>query len=407
MRVTTAYAYDNTIAQLNKRQAELAAKQEHISTGKRVIRASDDPVAAALSEAVQNRLSRVQTDQRALDASRTSIQQAESGLGEAGELIQKVRDLIVAGGNATYGPVEREALAEQIKGLREQFFSVANRQDSAGRSLFGGLGGSTTPFVQTFGATGGDVRFDGQRGQQAAGDNRLPQAMDGEAIWMRVPAGNGTFALELPASNTGSLHSDAGEVTNLSALTGHDYRIDFSGTSGAMQYSVTDVTTGTPVAGQTGVPYSTGATVAFDGMSFQLSGEPQAGDRLDVVPADTPTDIFQVMQDAINALRYDNGGTGDAALRTQDLGRALTELDAGHDRVLLARAQAGEWLNRADSIENLLGNREVDHMTEQSQLEDVDLVKAYSEFKNMELGLQAALQSYASVQKLSLFQYVS
>lgn len=407
MRVTTAYAYDNTIAQLNKRQAELASKQEHISTGKRVIRASDDPVAAALSEAVQNRLSRVQTDQRALDASRTSIQQAESGLGEAGELIQKVRDLIVAGGNATYGPVERKALADQIEGLREQFFSVANRQDSAGRSLFGGLGGSTTPFVQTFGATGGDVRFDGQRGQQAAGDNRLPQAMDGEAIWMRVPAGNGTFALELPASNTGGLHSDAGEVTNLSALTGHDYRIDFSGTSGAMQYSVTDVTTGTPVAGQTGVPYSTGATVAFDGMSFQLSGEPQAGDRLDVVPADTPTDIFQVMQDAINALRYDNGGTGDAALRTQDLGRALTELDAGHDRVLLARAQAGEWLNRADSIENLLGNREVDHMTEQSQLEDVDLVKAYSEFKNMELGLQAALQSYASVQKLSLFQYVS
>ena len=55
----------------------------------------------------------------------------------------------------------------------------------------------------------------------------------------------------------------------------------------------------------------------------------------------------------------------------------------------------------------LLGKREVDHMTEQSQLEDVDLVKAYSEFQNMELGLQAALQSYASVQKLSLFQYVS
>ena len=231
--------------------------------------------------------------------------------------------------------------------------------------------------------------------------------MDGEAIWMRVPAGNGTFSLELPASNAGSLYSDAGEVTSLSALTGHDYRIDFSGTSGAMQYSVTDVTTGTPVAGQTGVPYSAGATVAFDGMSFQLSGEPQAGDSLDVVPADTPTDIFQVMQDAIDALRYDTGSPGEAALRTQDLGRALTEIDAGHDRVLLARAQAGEWLNRADSIENLLGNREVDHMTEQSQLEDVDLVKAYSEFQNMELGLQAALQSYASVQKLSLFQYVS
>jgi flagellar hook-associated protein 3 FlgL len=407
MRVTTAHAYDRTIAQLNKRQAELAAQQEHISTGKRVIRASDDPVAAALSEAVQNRMSRVQTDQRALDASRTSIQQAESGLGEAGELIQKVRDLIIAGGNATYGPVQRAALAQEIEGLREQFFAVTNRQDSAGRSLFGGLGGSPTPFVQAFGSGAGEVRFDGQRGQQAAGDNHLPQAMDGEAIWMRVPQGNGSFVLSLPDSNSGGVRSDAGEVTNLSAFTGQDYRIDFSGSPGAMQYSVTNVTTGLPVAGQTGVAYGTGATVAFDGMSFQLSGQPQPGDRIDVAPADTPTDIFKVMQNAINALRGGADGPGDAARRTQDLGRSLTELDAGHDRVLLARAQAGQWLSRADSIETMLGNREVDHATEQSGLEDVDMVKAYSQFKSMELGLQAAMQSYASVQKLSLFQYVS
>ncbi len=407
MRVTTAHAYDNTIAQLTQRQAELATQQERISSGKRVVRASDDPVAAAMSEAVQNRLSRVQTDQRALDASRTSIQQAESALGESGELVQKVRDLIIAGGNAAYGPVEREALAKQIQGLRDQLFSVANRQDSTGRSLFGGLGGAPTPFVQEFGSGSAEVRFDGRRGQQAAADNQLPQAMDGEAVWMRIPAGNGTFAIDPATSNTGGVRSDAGQVTNLSSLTGHDYRIDFSGTAGAMQYSVTDVTTGTPVAGQTGVAYSTGAQIAFDGMSFQLSGNPQAGDRLDVTPADTPTDMFKVMQDAIDALRHDTGSSGDAAQRTHHLGRALTELDAGHDRVLLARAQAGEWLNRADSIEGLLGSREVDHMAEQSQLEDLDLVKGISQFQNQQISLDAALKSYAQVQRLSLFQYVS
>ena len=43
------------------------------------------------------------------------------------------------------------------------------------------------------------------------------------------------------------LRGDTGQVSNPSALTGHDYRIDFSGTAGAMQYSVVDVTTGTPV----------------------------------------------------------------------------------------------------------------------------------------------------------------
>ena len=96
MRVATANSYDNTIAALNKRQADLTTLQEHISTGKRVQRASDDPVAAVLSETAQNRLSRAEADKRSLEASRTSLTQAESALGEAGELIQDVRDLLRA-----------------------------------------------------------------------------------------------------------------------------------------------------------------------------------------------------------------------------------------------------------------------------------------------------------------------
>lgn len=407
MRVATAHSYDTTIAQITKRQAEMAAQQERISSGKRVMRASDDPVAAALSEAVQTRLSRVQTDQRALESSRTSIQQAESALGEAGDLVQRVRELIIAGGNAGYGSTEREALAKEIEGLREQLFAAVNRQNSAGQGLFGGLGGSPTPFVQEFGSGSNEVRFDGQRGQKAAGDNQLPNAMDGESIWMRVPAGNGTFSIDLAAGNTGGVRSDTGQVSNPSALTGHDYRIDFSGSAGAMQYSVVDVTTGTPVPGQTGMPYGAGSLIEFDGMSFRLSGEPRAGDQVDITPSTAPTDMFRVMQDAIDTLRLDNGSSGDAALRTHNLGRALAELDAGHERMLMARAQAGEWLSRADSMGDLLGDREADHTIENSQLVDVDLVKAYSEFKTMEVGAQAALQSYASIQKLSLFQYLS
>lgn len=407
MRVATAHSYDTTIAQITKRQAEMAAQQERISSGKRVMRASDDPVAAALSEAVQTRLSRVQTDQRALESSRTSIQQAESALGEAGDLVQRVRELIIAGGNAGYGSTEREALAKEIEGLREQLFAAVNRQNSAGQGLFGGLGGSPTPFVQEFGSGSNEVRFDGQRGQKAAGDNQLPNAMDGESIWMRVPAGNGTFSIDLAAGNTGGVRSDTGQVSNPSALTGHDYRIDFSGSAGAMQYSVVDVTTGTPVPGQTGMPYGAGSLIEFDGMSFRLSGEPRAGDQVDITPSTAPTDMFRVMQDAIDTLRLDNGSSGDAALRTHNLGRALAELDAGHERMLMARAQAGEWLSRADSMSDLLGDREADHTIENSQLVDVDLVKAYSEFKTMEVGAQAALQSYASIQKLSLFQYLS
>jgi flagellar hook-associated protein 3 FlgL len=70
-------------------------------------------------------------------------------------------------------------------------------------------------------------------------------------------------------------------------------------------------------------------------------------------------------------------------------------------------SQAGAWLNRADNTETLLADRALAHRAEQSGLEDLDMVQGISDFQNQQTGLQAALQSYAQVQRLSLFQYIS
>ena len=404
MRVATANSYENTIGNLSKRQTELVDQQNRISTGKRVLKASDDPVSAVLSEAVQNRYARVEADKRSLESSRTSLTQAESALGEASELIQDVRTVLVAAGNGTYSDRERADLAQQIEGLRERLLGVANQRDSSGRTLFGGLGGSSTPFVEAYGPTGGgNVRFDGQRGQEATGNNTLPQSLDGEAIWMQVPQGNGTFAIDLAAGNTGGVRTDSGKVINPSALTGQDYSIAFADVAGVMQFSVTNSSTGTPVAGMSGVPYVQGSAIEFDGMSMVVSGAPQSGDSITVATPTTPTDIFKVMQNAIDALRT----TGNSASRIHAVDRAMGELDASLDRTLQARSQTGAWLNRADATQALLTGRGVAHKTEQSNLEDLDMIQGISDFQNKQTGLQVALQSYAQVQKLSLFQYIN
>ena len=200
------------------------------------------------------------------------------------ELIQRVRDLLVTAGNAGFTDSEREDVARQLEGLREQLIAVANRTDSAGRTLYGGLGGAPTPFVDLYTPSGNGVAFNGQRGQAAAGNTALPQALDGQAIWMQVPQGNGRFAVR-PAQHQHRWreHQHGRGGSTRPAYTGNDYQITFAEVAGQMQYTVIDVTNGnTPLASHTGVPYQPGKSVQFAGMGFTINGNPAAGDAIDI-----------------------------------------------------------------------------------------------------------------------------
>lgn len=184
MRVSTNNAFERGLSTLQERQADLSALQEQLTSGKRVARASDDPAAAARAERALATQLRTQADQRALEASRNAVWQAENALGGAGELLQQAREHMVAAGNATYSDKERQGLAVAIRGLRDQLLAVANRGDGAGAYLFGGQGSERPPFVD---APGG-VQFDGAAGEtQTANREPLPLTLDGRGTWLQAP----------------------------------------------------------------------------------------------------------------------------------------------------------------------------------------------------------------------------
>ena len=120
MRIGTSNTYDNALEQLYKRQSELSGQQEKLSSGLRVNRVSDDPLASAQAERVMVRLDRIETDQRALETQRAALSGAEAGLGEAIGLMQSAREFVIAAGNAAYTPANRDTLAQQLTSLRDQ-----------------------------------------------------------------------------------------------------------------------------------------------------------------------------------------------------------------------------------------------------------------------------------------------
>ena len=184
MRVATLSTFDASVSQLQRRQQALSTAQEQLTSGKRVLRASDDPAAAATAERALAAESRAVSRQRALDASRHAMQLAEGALGDAGEMMQQVREQIVAAGNGSYTDAERQIAAAKLRTLRDDLLAVANRQDGTGRFVFGGQGSGSLPLLD---APGG-VIYTATAGQlQAATGEPTALSVDGRLAFLQAP----------------------------------------------------------------------------------------------------------------------------------------------------------------------------------------------------------------------------
>ncbi len=150
MRIASAYAFESSLGNLQRRQQALSDAQQQLTSGKRVQRVSDDPTAAAQAARAMAAETRITSQQRALDASRGNMQLAESALGDAGELLQQARDLVVSAGNGGNTLEDRQSIALQLRGLRADLLAAANRRDGEGRYLFAGHNGGTKPFEGNF-----------------------------------------------------------------------------------------------------------------------------------------------------------------------------------------------------------------------------------------------------------------
>jgi flagellar hook-associated protein 3 FlgL len=393
MRIATAHGYDTTMDNLNERQAGLADLQEKLSAGKRVLRASDDPTAMAQAERAMNRMKRIETEQRILSGQKNAMALAESNLGDSIGNLQAIRELVVAAGNGVYNTNDRTSLAQQMSALRDRLFNQSNAKDTNGIPLFGGLGSPD----ETFSDTAGGVTFRGTPGQKSSSLTSIPGTLDGSAVWNRVPTGNGVFNLSLGSSNTGTLYSDPGTVVNPSALTGNNYTITFSIMGGVTKYSVPNSTPAIANAN-----YIEGQAIQFDGISITPKGNPANGDTLSVAPS-TKVSLFTVLDNAINSI---NNSSSNNILR-HALDKALSEIDAGMARLQSGRGQAGDMLNQADLIENNQIARTNQIQNDRSRAEDIDMVKGISDFQTQQIGYDAALKTYAQVQRLSLFNYMS
>jgi flagellar hook-associated protein 3 FlgL len=398
MRISTANSYNTSIETLTTRQQDLIDSQNQLTTGLRVSKASDDPAAAARAERALAAIARTDATQRAVDASQTAMTLSESALSDAGNLLQQAREALVASGNATYTDAERADQAKQLRQIRTQLLSVANRSDASGNYLFGGQGATTAPFVDAPGgvawrSVSGEVRV--------SADEQLPTSIDGQSAWMQARTGNSVFETQAASSNAGGAWIDAGTVSNAQALTGAHYQVQFAVSGGTTTYSVMKDGVATSASN---VPFTSGRQIAVDGMSFAITGTPASGDTFSMVPSTPSLSVFDVLDKAAAALETPLRGSGEIA---QTTATSLRDVDAVMSKLQATRSSVGDTLNRIDTASGRLADAKLAAQTEQSNATGLDTVQAISDYKVKETSYDAALKSYSMIQRLSLFNYIS
>jgi flagellar hook-associated protein 3 FlgL len=152
MRISSSSMYDVGIQAIQNQQAELVKAQQQLATGRRVITASDDPVAAARVLDISQSLATNEQYIANGNTAKSSLENEDSALSAITNIIQDVRTLAVAAGNGSLNASNLSKIGIEVRQKYQELLGVANHSDANGRNIFSGYLGSVKPFTQASGA---------------------------------------------------------------------------------------------------------------------------------------------------------------------------------------------------------------------------------------------------------------
>lgn len=409
MRISTGTFYNESVTSMNQMQSNIAQTSQQMSTGRKILSPADDPAAAArASELTQADAANTQFGANRVAATNI-LSLADGILQSVTNLILDAKDVSSSAAGTLVTPATRKAMAAEIQGRMQELLSLANSKDGTGNYLFSGAQGNIQPFA----ATAAGVVFQGDdaaRKIQAAASRQIAVTDSGADIFMRIRNGNGTFNASPAAGNMGDSTISQGIVTNTASYTGQSYQMTFAVAAGVTTYSITDTTTGAPVAlvpPVTNVPYVSGQAVSVNGIQFEVKGVPANGDVFNVAPSSNQS-IFDALSQLVTTLNTNipTGSPMANASYRQGLSDAFNSLDQGLNSVLGTRATMGARLRELDAL-NVSGDEMgLQYKATLSKIQDTDYTKAISDLTQQQMVLTAAQKSFSQVSKMSLFDYL-
>ena len=397
MPISTVTFQTNALDSMEALESSLSKTQMQLSSGKRIQTAADDPTGMAQVNELNMQLSASQQFVTNGNLATANLNLETQALSDATNLLQSARDLALEANNASLSASQRQDIATQLSQQLQQLVAIGNRTDSNGNYLFAGYASSTQPFAQS----GNSVSYAGA-GQvnqlQISANQRISAGDTGSSVFMNLPAGNGTFTTAAGAANTGTASIGPGTVTNPSQWVPDTYTIAFTD---ATDYTVKNSGGATVTSGTYNA--TTGGTISFNGIQVTLSGNPATGDTFSVAPAGHSS-AFATLSGLITTLNSTTLNSGQVATQ---ISQSLEQIDGALNNLGNVSASVGGRVNAVTASQAAAQSKQTDLKTSISSISDTDYAAATTQLSGEEITLQAAEESYASLAKLSLFNYVA
>jgi flagellar hook-associated protein 3 FlgL len=357
MRVTSEMLSSNFLYDLNNSLNNMSTDQNQMATGTKISEPSDDPLGTSKVMNINTQIAQnTQYSTNITDAT-NNLDVTDSTLGEVTSVLQRINELLVSTGDASYGSAQLTSVNDEINQEVGQASQLLNT-NYGGKYIFAGTSDDTKPTGTSTDASGNTtLNYVGSDGTTAITQSLVPTPPATTLTSSQVLQNseianiNSPLSTEISQGVTLSYNVTAGDVMNFtsSAPTG-------TGTSNLMDL-LSKITSDLSAASTTST--TTDATTAA------------ATSRANLVGADLTN-----IQDAI-----------------ENVSNVTTKLGAMEDRMSSA------------TTENQSQNTDLTQAL--SSVDDIDYADASMNFSQAQTVYQAALQTSAKVLQNSLLDYLT
>ncbi|WP_239078596.1 flagellar hook-associated protein FlgL [Cellulomonas marina] len=174
----------SSLANLQVNLGRMAELQAKLSSGKNVQKPSDDPAATSDILLLDRQAARVAQYERNAQDATTWLNVADTTLQTSVKSLTAARTLLVQAGNGGYGQAEREAIALELEGIRDDLLRQANTSVN-GRTVFAGTSDAGEGW--TLGTDGSGARTYTHTASVAGATTPVLRRV-GDAVTVRVDA---------------------------------------------------------------------------------------------------------------------------------------------------------------------------------------------------------------------------